>query len=363
MYKVITSSEKQEWDKIINLFDNKDVYYSHAYCILYELIGDGEPHLFFYENGRESMVCYPFIKRKIDLQREHSVREILYDIVTPYGYGGPLVQNTSEQVMREFRKEFNDYCQEEKIVSEFIRFHPFVKNHQYLEESLNIEYNRDTIYIDLTKDEREIVANYHKNHRRNIKKAFNNKLEFKILEKEEAIQRMDDFYQLYIETMDKLHADQYYYFSIDYMKEFLSSLENNSMIASVFFENKMISAALCMYGNGYLHYHLGCSKQNYLYLGTNVFLFHNVILWGKLNHFHTFHLGGGRYSNLDSLFQFKYKFNSEGKIAFRTGKKIYNPGIYNDLVKSWEQEYNQKADGDFFPLYRAKPLKNALLET
>ena len=55
----------------------------------------------------------------------------------------------------------------------------------------------------------------------------------------------------------------------------------------------MISAALCMYEDGYLHYHLGCSDKEYLNLGTNIFPISSYCTLGKTKGLHTFHLGGG----------------------------------------------------------------------
>lgn len=359
LYQVVSFKEKQEWDNIIDLFNHKDIYYFHGYCSLYDLIGDGEPSLFFYQDHNGSMICYPFIKRTIDVPFSTNDRSEgkLYDIITPYGYGGPLTQNVNEQVIQDFRKSFDEYCHNNNIISEFIRFHPLLKNHYYLEGLIDVVYDRETVYIDLTKSEEEILSQYHKNHRRNLNKAIRNKLEFRIFEKEHCLQIMDRFYYLYKETMDKLNASPYYYFSRNYFKELLSGLSANSMIAAVFFEGKMISAALCMYEDGYLHYHLGCSDKEFSHLGTNIFQFHHIALWGKYNRIHTFHLGGG-YTSRDSLFQFKHRFNQEGTLEFHVGKKIHNLDKYNVLIASWERYYSQKSTDTFFPAYRSKPLSN-----
>ena len=361
LIQVISFKEKQKWDRTIQRFIKKDVYYFQEYCSLYYLMGDGEPQLALFEDKKGNMVCYPFIKRAIDLPFMDNKLSQDFDIITPYGYGGPLTQNSSEQIIHDFRLEFDEYCQKNNIISEFIRFHPLLKNHEYLEGLIDVVYDRETVYIDLTKSEEEILSNYHKNHRRNINKATRNKLEFRVFEKEHALQNIDSFYHLYKATMDKLNASAYYYFSRDYIKDLLSGLSDNSMIAAVFLERKMISAALCMYEDGYLHYHLGCSDKEFLSLGTNIFQFHHIALWGKQQGLHTFHLGGG-YIGRDSLFEFKHRFNKEGTVGFYIGKKIHNLDKYNLLVSGWEKYYNQKLTGDFFPAYRTKSPENILVE-
>lgn len=363
LYRVVSFKEKQEWDSIVKEFNHKDIYYFQEYCFLYYLIGDGDPYLFFYKDLKGNMVCYPFLKRTIDLPfltKDLSQGEI-FDITTPYGYGGPLTQHVSKQVMREFRKEFDEYCYSHNIVSEFVRFHPLLKNTHYLDGLLDIIYDRETVYIDLVKSEEEILSNYHKNHRRNLTKAKRSNLQFRCYQKEEAQQYIEDFYHLYMKTMDRLNAAPYYYFSMNYLKSLLTRLTNQSMIATVYYEDKMISAALCMYENGYLHYHLGCSLKEYLNLGTNIFLFHQAALWGKQQGCHTFHLGGGS-TPQDSLFEFKHRFNPEGTLAFYIGKKIHNLEKYQSLVSSWERYYMQEVHEDFFPAYRIKPTENVLVK-
>lgn len=356
MYQIISYQDKEEWDRIISLFDNKDVYFSYNYCELYRNLGDGIPHLFFYQDRQGRRVCYVFLKREIDLPflNKEKSNDIYYDIITPYGYGGPLTQNGSEQLLSEFRSRFEHYCKRENIVSEFIRFHPLLKNHQHLQQFMDTSLDRYTIYIDLASDE-DFSNNYHKNHLRNLKKAMRNGLEFQVFKKAEALDIVYEFYELYKETMKKLHASQYYYFSVDYMKSILNRLRDKSMIAAVYSEGRMIGAALCLYENGLLHYHLGCSKEKYLRLGTNVFLFHNIAIWGKENNLQSFHLGGG-YGKNDSLFQFKQRFNQGGETGFYIGRKVHHSELYSIFTSRWEEFYSQKQrEYNFFPAYRSTP--------
>lgn len=338
---------------MIDQFSKKDVYYYHGYCYSYLNIEGGEPFLFYYEDEQGGKIGYTFIKRKIELP--FWKEQDLYDIITPYGYGGPLIETIHDHSIKAFREEFHQYCQDESIVSEFIRFHPLLNNHHHLNKFIDLVNGRETIYIDLTISEDELVNGYHKNHKRNLNKAIKNKLQFKMFNKEMALQHVDDFYELYKETMDKLNASSYYYFSIDYLKVLLTELDQNAMIAGVFYEDKMISAALCICEEGsFMHYHLGCSRKEYLNLGSNIFLFHHIACWGKENGFHTFHLGGGLKDG-DSLFQFKHRFNQKGRLHFHQGRMIHNDGVYQMLVEEWKKYYLQTPSPDFFPVYRSQP--------
>lgn len=359
MYEVISYSNTNKWKNRLEQINKKDIFYYDSYSRLYQPMGDGDPFLFFYEDVRGNKICYPFLKRKLNLLpflKEVKLNDDIFDIITPsYGYGGPIYDVADIDVIRHFRKEFDEFCTDNNIITEFIRFHPLLQNHRHMQGLLNVSFDRETIYIDLKKSEEEIINNYHKNHYRNIKKASKNNLEFRVFKKEGAIKLANEFYNLYKETMDKLNAAKYSYFSLDYLKNLLSDLNSQSMIGAVFFEGQIIGAILCLYEGGSLHYHLGCSKKEFLNLGGNVFLIHCTALWGKKEGLHTFHLGSGHIER-DSLFQFKSRFNQDGAIPFYTGRKIHNLDMYDEMVSYWEEYFGLKTTSDFFPAYRIKPL-------
>lgn len=357
-------NEQLDWNKKINHLNVKDIFYSSEYCSLYKEEQDGKAYLFVFQNDDGREVYYCFFKREVNdlpFMKEDSFPNKWYDIITvAYGYGGPLTECSDEALMKNFRRAFEDYCQKENIITEFIRFHPLLQNQKYLKERMEVIYDRETVYIDLSKTEEEIFQQYHKNHQRNVKKALKNELEFRVFHGEEALLMVGDFYDLYKQTMDKLNAAAFAYFSPQYIHELLTKLRNKAFIGAVFYQGRMIAAALCMYEAGSLHYHLGCSDQQFLPLGTNVFLLHNIALYGKSILCRSFHLGGGHVGR-DSLFQFKYRFNPTGTLAFFIGKKIHHAEKYEILQQQWENFYRMKREKHFFPAYRYVP-KNIIVE-
>ncbi|MCM3453734.1 aminoacyltransferase [Heyndrickxia oleronia] len=364
MYEVISHCNKSKWQDKLNQFIKKDIYYNHSFSTLYKNIENGDPYLFYFENEHGKKICYVFFKRKLNILpfKNNTSTCKLYDITTPpFGYGGPLFDREDADLVNQFRKAFNQYCLEENIISEFIKFHPLLQNHRYMENLMEISYDRETIFIDLTIPEKRIFEQYHKNHKRNIKKAIKNQLIFKVFKNEKMYDQLHEFTKLYKETMDKVNASQKSYYSMDYFKKLIRGFTNKAIIGAVFHEEKMISAAICMYEGTTLHYHLGCSDKQFLNLGSNTFLFHNLSLWGRSNGLDAFYLGGGHSAlhnggtiERDSLFQFKYRFNQHGVLKFYIGRKIHNPIQYELLVNQWENYYSEKPNPNFFPLYRNK---------
>ena len=66
---------------------NIDLYFDENYGKLYEKIENGKAKIFEFEN-ENGKITNQFIMRKIE---EKIDGETFYDIVTPYGYGGPII--------------------------------------------------------------------------------------------------------------------------------------------------------------------------------------------------------------------------------------------------------------------------------
>jgi GNAT acetyltransferase-like protein len=355
MHRIIPFSEPESWEHAYTQSSRKDVYYRHAYAELCHCMGDGDPFLFVYEDGGGNTVCYAFIRRPLKalpFAANAQLEGDWYDIVSPtYGLGGPLYAEVHEQVLHAFRAEFDAYCREANIVSEFVRFHPLLHNHRLLGGRMEIVFVRETIFIDLTRTEEELFARYHLSHQRSIRKALRHGLEFRVLSGTDARQQLEVFYRLYRETMDKVGAAPYYYFSTEYLERLFSRFGPDALLGAVFLKGRMISAALCLREGDTLIYHLGASETASLHLGMNVFQFHQLAVWARRQGLRTFFLGGG-HRGRDSLFQFKHRFNPEGTLDAHNGKKVHHPEAYERLAGCWKRHYAREFPEPYFPAYR-----------
>ena len=83
MIQIFNLNQAKGWDELAHTFANYDVYYLSGYVKAFQIHGDGEPQLFYYnENGLRGI--YVYMKRKTAI-------EGMYDSITPYGYGGFLL--------------------------------------------------------------------------------------------------------------------------------------------------------------------------------------------------------------------------------------------------------------------------------
>ena len=323
--------------------DVLDIYFEDNYGKLYEKNENGKFEKFeiINENGK---IVNRFLVREIPTKIDGKT---YYDIVTPYGYGGPVIESLTgnkETLINAYETEFSKYCQEKNIVSEFVRFHPIVKNYEDFEKIYNPEYSRKTLITKLNED--DVVQNqFGKSCRKNIRQAINKGITYKVTE---APENIGTFKEIYYSTMDRNNATDYYYFDDEYFDDILKYFRNNVILVEAIFEEKTIAAGLYFIYKNMIHIHLSGTITEYLYLSPAYILRYAVTLWGIEKGYEIIHHGGGRSSSEeDTLYLFKKNFARLYNVDFYLGKKIWNKETYDELCK----EKDIKDDG-FFPAYR-----------
>ena len=153
---VLTPQTPEAWNAYVRSFAGWDIYYLCEYAVSMQLHGDGEPLLLCFEHGAERM-CYVVMRSDIaDDPRFHGLLPAgrLFDLETPYGYGGPLTDAPlSPEAQQIFMEELRAYCLEQRIVTQFLRYHPLLDNHGAVSPMTDTRYLRDTIYMDTASPE------------------------------------------------------------------------------------------------------------------------------------------------------------------------------------------------------------------
>ena len=98
MINIIDIEHSEQWDAIVKSFKEYDVYYLSGYVKAFQIHGDGQPILVYVEGNDLRGMCV-YIKRDISLNnrlRGPEEKEI-FDLITPYGYGGFLFEGTDRK--------------------------------------------------------------------------------------------------------------------------------------------------------------------------------------------------------------------------------------------------------------------------
>ena len=324
-----------------------DIYFLPAYGKLNEHIEGGEAQTFDFvcAHGHVRSV---FIRRAVPFLLNG---EQYYDAITPYGYGGPVVLEAKDraQLLAAYAEAYRAYCREQRIVDEFVRFHPLAENALDFGGLYETVWNRHTIAVDLTDDDYSRTQ-FTPDCRNMIRKAAKRGVEIEV---DEDCRRMQEFIPLYFKTMDKNRASGYYYFEPEYYDQ-LQHIDGSSLILiNALLEGRLIGSAMFMLSGENMHYHLSSTDPEYYSYAANNAILAQAIEYGRAHGKRWLHLGGGVSADeKDPLFKFKRNFGRMDKNLkdFYMGKAVFLPDAYAQLCAIARERGVEP--GGFFPAYR-----------
>ena len=332
MLEIISIEQTEKWDEAVRSMCAYDFYHLSAY---HRLDPVGKPVLLYSQVGNTAFAL-PVIIRNIG-------KNDYNDITSVYGYAGPLSNSLhpNPQETAVFQQELKTYFDEQQIVSVFARLHPLLEQQNLLNGlGENIDTNL-TVVIDLNCSETEQKKQYSRSLRTQLNRLKKSGIEIiQSVEKED----IDQFYSIYVETMDRVQALPYYYFSIDYFYRFISEIDSALFLAKK--NQEIISGSLCPFTNGIMQAHLNATKNDYLSYSPLKLVLDTARAEGMKRKQNILHLGGGKSGYNNSLFEFKSRFSHQ-YFQFCIWEYIHNPVVYKELSQTKEQSFV-----DFFPAYR-----------
>lgn len=324
----------------------KDIYFDENYGKLYEKVEKGEACTFKCET-ENGIIKTQFIKRAIPTQVDGKT---YYDIVTPYGYGGPYIEKfvDKDKLLKDYERQFSKYCKDNDIIAEFVRFHPLFDNAKDFESIYDVSFNRNTLATNIRDYDDPFTCEFSRKCRKMCKQVLNSGVTYKITKSPESL---EEFKRIYYLNMERKHAEDYYFFDNEYFDNIQKYFKDNILLAEAIYEGKTVAAGLYFSANKLIHAHLSGTDTEYLYLSPAYILKYGTVLWAKQNGYDFIHYGGGvTTSKEDSLYQFKKKFCQNTEFDFYIGKKIWNEEIYNRLCEI----KNVSKEEEYFPAYRKK---------
>ena len=342
-FEVYTLEQSEQWDAIVRSFGSYDVYWLSGYVKAFQIHGDGQGLLLYYDGGATRGI---HVVMKRDISRDKHFRGRIpegryFDLSTPYGYGGWLIEGDDTE---DLFSAYQAWAEQNEVVSEFVRFHPMIKNHTRCGAFYEVIRLGEVVHMDLSSP--EVIWNQMFSKNRNmIRKAVKNGIRIYNGRFPEIYEK---FRIIYNRTMDKDDAEDYYYFSPSFYESLLYDLPGNAQVFWAEKEGQVISAAVMLAANGCMNYHLSGSLKEFSSLAPTNLLLYEAALWGSANGCRTLYLGGGVGSKEDSLLKFKKAFYKGPLNRFFIGKKVYDQEKYEELLSLREEIDNP----EFFPKYR-----------
>ena len=326
--RIIDASQKDIWNSNVKSFRNWDVYYLQEYALSFQIHGDGAPFLIDYRDDH-ARFCYVVMMSDIadDPKFKGALEHNRYfDWETPYGYGGPLSDGpVPESSQDRFLTELSEYAESKGIVSQFVRFHPLLMNHETAPRIFETRYLHDTVYIDTASPE-IIMGNMDSKNRNMVRKAIKNG----VAVERRPIEDYQSFLPIYRETMEKDNASEYFFFGEAYFKA-QSCLKDNACLFYAQKDGQVIAAAIMYYNDRFMHYHLAGTLTDFRKYAPSNLMLYEAACWASSRGIKIFHLGGGMADD-DNLFRFKKQFNKNGRLPFVIGRTVFDRSRFEGLT-------------------------------
>ena len=295
--------------------------------------------------GAKGSILYPFLLRQ--LRGEPFWRPEdgeLFDMVTPYGYGGPVVLGgePSQELFRDFYAALEKWALENKVVTEFVRFSLFDKAPQaYYGE---VQHNNNNIVVDLGLSSEALWKGFRHKVRKNVQTARAAGIS---IAEDPAGERLSEFIDVYYHTLERRTAARHYFKPISFFKKIIASLPRKFMFFHALSGETVVASELVLLSDHRIYSFLGGTYSHSFHLRPGDLLKYHIMQWAREQGCQQFVIGGGHKPH-DGIFAFKQAFAPGGIYPFFTGKKIFNQMVYKQMV----QQSGNKGSG-FFPEYRA----------
>jgi serine/alanine adding enzyme len=321
--------EPARWDDLLRRIGIADVYPSRGFVRASAALVDAEPVL-LHLPGEAGDVAFPLL-----------LREDPRDVVSPYGYGGPIGTGP-EPPFAAFGAAYAAWCAARGVLTSFVVFHPLYRNDARARE---LGFRRvplgGTVAWPLVDDLR---GRMHRHHRRMVRRAEGATLTASV---QPDPAELGEFVGLYLDAMRRLDASPFYSFGPAYWEALVTDVPLVRVDVRDT-SGALVAGVLGMGMAPWLHYHLGASTAEGRGSGASHLALCTLAEWGRDRGFEVLHLGGGVGGRADSLLEYKRRFAPHGLVPSATGRAIHDPATYARLTGAdgvdWE---------GFFPAYRA----------
>jgi Acetyltransferase (GNAT) domain len=350
-YKIINTSD-QLWTQTLNQL-KYDFYHLPGYLNLEASRLNATPKAIIIQDG-DRLFFLPYLLRSWN----NSLNEKQgWDVVSPYGYCGFLVNESTNrsEFIRQAIGQLQQIWQSYGICSAFLRLHPILNSgvEHVLSDHPALQIDGGTVSVDLSPSLDDLWKQTRSDHRQRIRYLKKAGFSIEIVSSES---NLDSFISIYNETMDRVCAKPFYYFSRDYFIELIHALDSRLHLFMVRSNETIAAAAFVTEYNGIVQYYLSGSSNSFLKESPTRLVLDYVRTWAKERGNYILHLGGGLGASQDSLYDFKAGFANQAH-SFSTLRMILDEAQYSSWLALKAQEIHQTREkllcSNYFPAYRA----------
>ena len=352
-YSFVLHDDVEKYRELLKRVDSYTVYHEPKFLLAEEKAEESPVNIFVYEDGNQ-IALLPSIKRNIGAIDGLENFSGYYDLKTPHEYSAVLASEQSAELYAKFFNALDEYCHDENIIFQFIRFNPYRQKDSEVavQCGYNVTLSNQQTYVDLSDSAENIFASYSSSARRNVRTAIRNNLSCDCVEA--TADNIKIFQRLYTAAMNRLDAKPFFYFNAEYFSTLLTDNDFSKLIF-VKNDNDVIASTILLLSKNISYYHLGCfdfSKSAYRPMD---YLFDKLINISKSYNKKFLHLGGGS----TTLKRFKQKF-SNLLVNYYVAHKIFDVATYQKICDDY-LKIHDGVDKNFMPLYRGECDKKVII--
>ena len=345
-YSFVLHDDVKKYRELLKRVDSYTVYHEPKFLLAEEKAEESPVNIFVYDDG-VNIALLPSIKRNIGAIDGLENFSGYYDLKTPHEYSAVLASEQSAELYAKFFNALDEYCHDENIIFQFIRFNPYRQKDSEVavQCGYNVALSNQQTYIDLEDSAENIFANYSSHARRDVRVAMRKKLYGNcILPTNDNV---EIFRRLYVLNMQRLNAKKFFYFNAEY---FSTLLTDNDFAKLIFVKHaeEVIAAAILLFSKNFAYYHLSCFNYAFAKFCPMDYLIHSCINISKSYQKKILHLGGGS----STLKKFKQKFSNH-RVNYYIAHKIFDVVTYQKICDEYLKIHDD-ADINFMPLYRGE---------
>ena len=288
--------------------------------------------------GADGTVLYPFLLR--DITKEAFWGPVVgpaFDVITPYGYGGPTAVWTGgsagasdeekEKLFKGFYAAFHDWARRNDVVSEFVRFSLFSGARPWYYGT--VEHNNDNIVASLGLSQEELWKGFRHKVRKNVRTAEGHGL--RVVSDWQG-EGLDDFLGVYYDTMRRRRAAPGYFFPRMFFEGLIKGVPGGAVFFHVLHQDKVVASELVLCAASRIYSFLGGTLHGWYSMRPGDLLKVHVMEWAQQQGYKEFVIGGG-YRPHDGIFSFKRAFAPDGIVPFFVGKMVFDAEKYRLLCE------------------------------
>ncbi|MBE7502947.1 MAG: GNAT family N-acetyltransferase [Verrucomicrobiales bacterium] len=307
-----------------------------------------------YAQEGDQRFLLPLVLREVPSRESNTGSTLPWvDAVSPYGYAGPLVV-APPAVCDEFLERAllcsEPMLRESGVIAVFVRLSPLSLVPGALGRIGQLVAHGPCFWLNLEESQEELQSQLRPRYRSYLNALRRDGVSARFVP---FASKLDEFMLLYHQTMQRVGAAEWYYFSRDFYQGLAAALGDSLKLCVVELGGKLLAAGVFIGSGGIVQYYLSGVDQSLGQPHATKLMMITVRDWAKSAGYRRFNLGGGVGAHDDALSQFKRGFTKHSA-PFHSWRWVTDETRYTLAVRAWEARTGVPADPPhgYFPAYR-----------